>query len=172
MRALALSLALLSGCGTSFDLDQPIRIQLYPLGLGEFFDQTAVTTARGALRQLGATDADGPTVNPLIIIKRGRPEQCQDDVVGRALDGVVYLCEGAIKSPLQWFETIYHEVGHILGAKHLPCETRAIMAPYTGCAGERGVAPDYLPEDIAEICRTTRGGVCAGRTPDLSYPVG
>lgn len=161
MRILTICALLSSACGPNFDLDQPIVFDVKPLGLGAFFDQTVEPTLRGALKQLGASAATGPTINPTVRVSRADPGDCDGvDARRRGLD--ILICPTATVGPNAWFEALYHELGHTLGAGHLPCETQAIMAPSWSCNFQRGIAPDYTSPDIAEICGNghTVGGVC------------
>jgi len=162
---------LLSGCGPrgqGFDLSMPINFKFRSLGLGERLAVQIPTIARNAILALGGT-TDGDTPNPTIVVELGNDTLCRKEFLawGRAVDPTIWICpdvEGAADVPGFTHALIYHELGHVLGADHLPCKTGAIMGPNVGCTswrdGVRSDTPPYLPVDIAMICKWTVGGVC------------
>lgn len=59
-----------------------------------------------------------------------------------------------------WAQLAWHEFGHVLGAAHLPCSAKGLMAPELWCYVPQELA--YTAADIADMCANGFGGPACG----------
>lgn len=124
----------------------------------------------GVLHQTAAVlgTTRGPaSPNPPVPI--GILDDCgDDDLAGRGDSRGIVLCRGVYPKPYPLLLLlIMHEMGHVLGAGHVPCDGTATMAPKPTSAKCRDRAPyteeRYSQKDLEVICRLAYGGVCAAK---------
>lgn len=156
----AVALTLLQGCGRSYDLARPIEFR--PNDTYKVVPpDTQAMVAEGlrlAVTQLGGTI--GPTDQQAVTLSYA--EQC-DDAQGRANTYELRICGALLHSAVP--EMVYgltaHEMGHVLGARHVACDGVSLMCPdWYFEQGVEVLAPRYSAADLAEICLSTTGGVC------------
>ncbi len=83
-------------------------------------------------------------------------------------NSVIHLCDGFIERSYDWARLMRHEVGHILGARHLPCNGQNIMCATPQTPADSAVT-NYSQDDLSEICRYANGGVCGAPAGSLGY---
>lgn len=151
----------------TYDLDQPLALAVdYVLTQQRYADAAAWRRQfADVAAQLGGSVTDDPaaTSNHLITLvyspdcdgKKLVPAFVHGDLGHGSPDGDLYLCRDFLEREYLWPQILAHELGHLLGAPHLPCNGRNIMCE---------VAPRdvlrYSDDDVAAICRYTRGRVC------------
>jgi len=71
---------------------------------------------------------------------------------------VIYTCITS-NDPSVATSNALHEMGHVFGAGHLPCETGALMTHDAAC---RTIRDHFGPLDISAICQSglVIGGIC------------
>ena len=146
-----------AACGpVRFDLDRPVLLRAAPAEVPESF----VASLRAAIEQLGGTEGAGEGAQPIEV----RFERVLT-VGGAEVDGgvdrlrndvIVVSARGAALPPAELRALAAHELGHCLGAVHLP-DCRGVNVMAQGCAPE---SPGYSADDVADVCRNTVGGVC------------
>jgi hypothetical protein len=80
----------------------------------------------------------------------------------------IWLCNKSKQSTYEWTQAVKHELGHVLGAIHMPCETQAVMGASQACVFKRSFdSVTYNIADYVTICNNgrTTGGICPGLFP-------
>lgn len=164
-RLLLLSLFAL-GCGRApFNLNKPISFNVASLAtIAPWADEVANATLVGAVRELRGSV--GANLAQVVFVWVGDAQACiaRGESRGFYFSGSssIFLCPPSANSRAEFRITLKHELGHVFGAKHLPCETTAIMPPQIECALGRGEDPGYTAADIDDICSSGEviGGIC------------
>lgn len=169
MKAALLATALtLAACAPtiSYDLDQPLVLRVdAALAAQPLADAAAWRSDFAAIAaQLGSSvtdDASATTNQPIVLVYdtdcsglQAAHVDGEEDVPART-SSTIHICYGFLDRDYLWPEILAHEVGHVLGAPHLPCTGRNVM-----CRTAPRDVPQYSADDLAAICVWTRGGVC------------
>ncbi len=166
MRRLVFALLLLvSGCGReAIDLDRTITLRIAGLaGIAPWADTVATGTMVAAVAALGGHTGEG--AEQVVFVWPGAAEACvaRGESVGFAVPEhySLFVCPPAGREPAWLRSVLRHELGHLLGASHLPCATGAVMAPQVECIASDG----YTTADLRAICYSglAVGGICNSR---------
>ena len=132
MRRLVFALLLLvSGCGReAIDLDRTITLRIAGLaGIAPWADTVATGTMVAAVAALGGHTGEG--AEQVVFVWPGAAEACvaRGESVGFAVPEhySLFVCPPAGREPAWLRSVLRHELGHLLGASHLPCATGAVM---------------------------------------------
>lgn len=118
-----------------------------------------------------------PSVNETIYLVLGNEYiDCTGDRVGYVRwqkNNILQVCPAMLPSRdyLRIVSLMMHEVGHVLGANHVPCDGKSVLAPDLDCPLASYIRsqddPDnlfgYSEVDLDEICQFTQGGICSKR---------
>lgn len=162
----------LAACGPGalspvrYDLDQSLRFnvsaelanELDRQGLAADFDH-ALHHAAIALGTRRAPDGH--------LIPVSLTADCVEGRAAQATQRGIEICHGQLDgySLQSIILTVMHEAGHVMGAQHVPCDGRSVMAELfliPDCRQPAAI-PDleaYSPADLAEICRLAYGRAC------------
>lgn len=172
MMQILMLVILLCGCGSKpdtddFDLDGTFRVDSRLDPNGSFAKAEPQKILAYYLRKLGATVVDpvyGATNDTIFVAEGFDCPAGRVGYVNSLYPSTIFICQAARGDPHAFFSMLPHELGHLLGAAHTPCEKHGIMAPLTNCTP---IEIEWTPEDIVEICSNGRtvGGVCGRKQP-------
>ncbi len=159
-------------CPDPIDLRYPLGMQVDVLATGadDWLNAWTVRQLNEAIAQVGGRFAEGGY--PVIHVRLSADADCASrDAAGYVLGSdrdTIWLCSRSKQSTYEWTQAVKHELGHVLGAIHMPCETEAVMGASQACAFKRSFdSVTYNIADYVTICNNgrTTGGICEGLFP-------
>ena len=160
-------------CPDPIDLRQPLGLSVDDVlgtGVDDWLNAWTVRQLNEAIAQVGGRFAEGGY--PVVHVRLSADENCTSrDAAGYVLGNdrdTIWLCSRSRQSTYEWTQAVKHELGHVLGAYHMPCDTQAVMGASQACAFKRSFdSVTYNIADYVTICNNgrTTGGICDGLFP-------